>query len=100
MDKKTRMFSIISDFDSSGLDRKSFCKLKGLTLNIFCYWRGKWLAEQKMQASSKTNSSSFIRIEKEPEGSQDNYEIIYPNGVRLRLTFLDFKVLPQLINLV
>ena len=43
------MYAIVSKYDPSKSDRKSYSKRHGITLNVFCYWRGKWLAEQKQK---------------------------------------------------
>jgi len=50
--KKVKMYKIVSNYDTSGLDRKSYSAQHGITLAMFCYWRGKWLAEQEQKHST------------------------------------------------
>jgi len=108
MDKEREMFALVEAWEQSGQPQPAFCTQHNITLSKFGYWRSKWLA---FQSSSYSDSSSFIEIEtpsiskKKKQvpvsklSEDQGYEIIYPNGVRLRLPELDLSVLPHLLGL-
>lgn len=101
MSKQEKMYRIVSGYDATVSDRATYCLKHGITLNIFCYWRSKWLSEQK-QAKVEA-SPSFTLLSPTNKGNHhtnDVYELLYPNGVQLRLpSTLDISVLHQLIHL-
>ncbi len=81
--KHTRqdMFSIIEEWEVSGLKKKEFCSQKGIGEWIFYYW-------QKQYRSYQTNNASgFIPIQAKVFPAPHAYPIAvcYPNGVRLEL---------------
>jgi len=104
MNQEQEMFRLIEAWEKSGQKQADFCAAHGINLGKFGYWRTKWLALHPSTKSEPT--SSFIPIEKATslEKNQsypkdaEGYEIIYPNGVRLRLPSLDVSILKQLIN--
>jgi len=107
MNQEQEMFALIEAWEKSGQKQANFCVAHGINLGKFGYWRTKWLALHPPTESE--SGSSFIPIEKAtpPKKKQSNlnsvetsesYEIIYPNGVRLRLPSLDFPILKELIN--
>jgi len=102
MDKERDMFSLIALWEQSKEPQASFCSTHGVSLSKFGYWRSKWLAFQSSSEVDKV--SSFVPIvanKAKTSGLEDSlgYEIIYSNGVRLRLPSLDLSVLPQLLSL-
>ncbi|WP_299453027.1 hypothetical protein [uncultured Microscilla sp.] len=46
MTKQEKMYAIVSGYDEHTMDHKTYSVEQGITLNMFCYWRGKWLKEQ------------------------------------------------------
>ena len=106
MDKQTKMFRIIDLWEKSGQSQPDFCASHGVTVASFGYWRTKWLA---LHPPPIAEVPAFIPIKKaipektepqpEAEKRAGGYEIIYPNGVRLRLPSLDLPILKQLIDL-
>lgn len=106
MTQEQEMFRLIAAWEKSGQKQPDFCAAHGIHLGKFGYWRTKWLA---LHPPSENKTSSFIPIEKaappkekqadlQGEGTSKSYEIIYPNGVCLRLPSLDLSILKQLIN--
>ena len=70
------------------------------------HWRTKWLALNPPLENEAQPAPSFIPIKKEvvePELKATEpdkvYEVVYPNGVSLRLPSLDLSILKQLIDL-
>mgnify|MGYP001793757952 CR=1 FL=1 len=103
MEKERAMFSLIELWEQSKESQSNFCANHGVSLSKFGYWRNKWLASRA--SSEEAQSSSFIPILAEQSQHSPSvdpasgYEIIYSNGVRLRLPHLDLSVLPQLLSL-
>ena len=72
------MFSIILEWESSNLTKKSFCQERQIPISVFLYWCRKYRESQ--------SPGVFVPIE--VEGSFEHgsvIEIKYPNGVALRL---------------
>jgi hypothetical protein len=61
------------------MSNKDFCQQNGIGEAMFYYW-------QKRLAESQHNASqSFIPVQVNKDKGQPEMEIIYPNGVRLKL---------------
>ena len=110
MTKQEKMYAIVSGYDEHTMDRKTYSAEHGITLNIFCYWRGKWLKEQRLVSTNKSHppkpsrafepfSVDMPSTDKASIDSVNSYEIIYPNGVRFRLPHLDLSLIKNLIDL-
>lgn len=103
MEKEREMFSLIELWEQSKESQSSFCASHGVSLAKFGYWRNKWLVSRA--SSEEDHPSPFIPIVATPKpgaasvAPSSGYEIIYSNGVRLRLPGLDLSVLPQLLSL-
>ena len=73
------MFTLIKSWESSQESQAHFCNRHDVTLSTFSYWRTKYRKEKRAMPAS----GSFIGLQPQlPEG----LEILYPNGVRIRLT--------------
>lgn len=81
------MLSMIADWQQSGKSKKAYCAEKGINEAKFYYW---------ISRIKETNSGSFITIDK--ASKQIDIEIIYPNGVRIKVEN-DLGLLSQLIRL-
>jgi hypothetical protein len=74
--KEPEMFELIRRWEESDEDRATFCKANNLTISTFSYWRTKY---RKSQGPS---SNGFIELK---PTSVTALEIIYPNGVVIRI---------------
>ena len=78
---KKAMYGIIEQWKASGLTQKGFCQEHHLSLSTLQYWN-------KRYRNEKRTVNGFVPLRVEygtlPEGH--NIEIIYPNGVCLRLS--------------
>lgn len=88
-------FSLIQECRTSGLAVRDFCSIKGIHPSNFYYWA-------KRQRSTDETGFVPMKISK-PDSrplSQQLVEIVYPNGVSLRLSSeVDIRMLSQLIRL-
>jgi hypothetical protein len=90
MSRAQEMFSLIADFESSPLNGQDFCKSKNLARSIFYYWKKK-----KAQQSANTG---FVEVRPSPSSNKD-LELIYPNGIRIKLEASDMALISKLIRL-
>lgn len=86
-EKRARMLSLVSDWRSSGQTQKDFCAMHGIKIGTFSYW---------VAQSREISEPSFIALE--PTCITSHVEVIYPNGVKLKVDG-DLGLLSQLIHL-
>lgn len=95
MSKQEMMYSHVEDYKASGLTQSRYCESVGIKLATFSYWVIKYKNE-----NIQNSSSNFITINKEHITESKEYDIIYPNGVKLRVETKDLNELYSLVNLV
>ena len=88
-DNRTQRLAMIAHCQQSGKSKRAYCKENGINEAVFYYW-----LERSNEKKSKTGK--FIAIKEET--SQDEIELIYPNGVRLKVGN-NLALLSQLIKL-
>ena len=94
------MYSLIRQWESSGLSQIQFFRQNGISKSTFGYWRKKYLKE----TSNSKKKEQFIPVKISKAGITDNsqgvLELVYPNGVRLVCnTNVDLSRLKPLIIL-
>lgn len=77
-EKRERMLSMIADWHRSGKSKKAYCAENGINEATFYYWFS------HIKENDTAARGSFITIEKVPRKS--DVEIIYPNGVRIKVS--------------
>lgn len=92
MSKEEEMFGLIKEFESSDLNGKEFCRTKGLVPSTFYYWKKKKAREES------AGSGGFIAINPRT-GTEGTLELIYPNGIRLRLEASQLPLISKLLRL-
>jgi hypothetical protein len=90
-EKREKMFSLVTDWRASGLTQKAFGKLHGVNVATLGYW----ISKSKEQES---NTKSFIEMTSGTSVKSEEIEIIYPTGVRLKVS-CDLSLISQLIRL-
>lgn len=86
------MFALIEAYERSDLSGRDFCRDKGLVPSTFYYWKKK---KAQMETGSDTG---FVTIGPNPV-TEGNLELIYPNGIRLRLEASQFALIGKLLRL-
>lgn len=89
MEKTERMLALVKQWRSSGMSQKEFCLEAGIKLGTFSYWVSR----------SKESEKGFVPLVPEKNTSTKEIELIYPNGVKLKIASGDLKTLAQLIRL-
>ena len=86
------MFPLMDQWEESKATQAEFCKAHDIPLSTFTYWRGKYLASKSQQ------SPGFVKLE---PGWTSSLEVVYPNGVKLRLaestSLSEVRMLIQLV---
>lgn len=83
------MLSMIADWQQSGISKKQYCAEHGINEATFYYW----FSRSKENGAA---SGRFIALDKSSQKSE--VEVIYPNGVRIKLD-TDLGLMSQLIRL-
>lgn len=83
------MFRLVEEYQGSGTTLKDFCAEKDINIGTFNYWR------KKKAASS---AGGFIKLDS-PLTSKHDLELVYPNGVRLRMNGPDLALVKNLLEL-
>ncbi|MCR9226165.1 MAG: IS66 family insertion sequence element accessory protein TnpB [Flavobacteriaceae bacterium] len=91
MSKEQQMFALIGEFERGELNGRDFCKDKGVVPSTFYYWK-------KKKAQREAPASGFIAV-RPGTGMDGSLELIYPNGVRLRLEAAQFALIGKLLRL-
>tara|TARA_R110002049_G_scaffold303602_1_gene498057 strand:+ start:57 stop:338 length:282 start_codon:yes stop_codon:yes gene_type:complete len=92
MSKEQKMFALIEEFEVSPLNGRDFCKDKGLVPSTFYYWK------KKKDRIDTDSSAGFVTIGPNPV-TDGSLELIYPNGIRLRLEASQFPLISKLLRL-
>lgn len=74
--KSVEMFRLVEELESSGRDRQVFASQHGITLSKLDYWRHRYHRQNQ-------DMSGFVELKSAP--IESFVEIIYPNGVTIRL---------------
>lgn len=91
--KTEEMFKLVSELESGDYDRQSFARLHGLSIGKLDYWRHRYHRQLR-------GASGFTELEAVTQESCC-LDIIYPNGVTIRLNDQPDPVrLRQLITLL
>ena len=91
MTQQERMYALIALYRQSGQSAKIFCAEKGIKVSTFQYW---------IQKQKKAQLPGFIPVKTVPTASgAPGIELVYPSGIRLRLSSFDLHQINQLLNL-
>ena len=91
MSKEQEMFALIEEYESSSLSGKKFCKIKGLVPSTFYYW--------KKKKYGQNSSAGFVTITPTRSSVPMEVELIFPNGVHLRMNGSDPELIAKLVQL-
>ena len=90
MTQREHMEAEVHNWRESGLTKKEFCQERGIKESMFGYW---------ITRSNQKRKSGFLPLNELPSGGTAPMEIIYPNGVRIKVAARDLKTISQLISL-
>ena len=90
MKQREQMELEILKWRESGLKKKEYCGQHGISVSTFSYW---------ITRINQNKGKGFVPLV--PPGKADTsfIEVIYPNGVRLKLPNSDLRIISQLISL-
>ena len=89
-EKRSEMFSIVRQWEESGMSQKAFSRVNGINLHTLQYWISQTRQQQKL-------SSGFVQLN---ESAIADICLRYPNGVELLLSVhTPISLIKGLINL-
>ncbi len=91
MSKEQEMFALIEEFESSALSGREFCNIKGLVPSTFYYWKKKKYGHD--------SNTGFVTINPVSSCVAMEVELIFPNGVQLRMNGSDPELIAKLVQL-
>lgn len=101
-EKVSQMFSLVQDYENGPKKMQRFCDEHNLNKATFKYWQKKYRLSKNAKTLVKPQQK-FIPIEvlsdREQLQKQNNtVELLYPNGVCLRLGSNNVSILKELIK--
>jgi hypothetical protein len=90
MTQREHMEAEVQKWRESTRTKKEFCQQQGIKESTFGYW---------ITRSNEKKKKGFLPLAERPSGSASSLEIIYPNGVRIKVSAQDLKSISQLISL-
>ncbi len=81
-----QMFSLINEWEQSGMTKLEFCRIKNITKDSFYYWSNKYKNNQLSRVGFLP-----VQIPKSKKLSPSNIIIEYPSGIKLNLPY-DYPV--------
>ena len=90
MSKQEQMYHLISAYRESGQSAKSFCEEKQIKHSTFQYW---------VQKEKRSKEAAFVPVKTKAIYDSHAIELIYPNGVKLRLKHFNLEQISELVRL-
>lgn len=87
------MYEMVVDFLRSGQTQREYSLKAGIGRAKFNYWVCKYRVRHQNPAIG------FVQIETGPQRQQQDLEVLYPNGVKVKATGADLSLISQLIHL-
>jgi transposase-like protein len=78
---KKKMFTLILEWENSGLTQEVFFKRLDIPKSTFGYWRKKYLRETGR--SKGKNNFIPVKVGSTTDSTSEVLQVVYPNGVRL-----------------
>ena len=88
------MFALVEQYRSSGQSVKTFSQSQGIKASTFSYW-----VQKKRKAEETQATGNFIPINLPSTGGSGGVEMIFPNGIQVRLSHFDKRQIEQLIKI-
>lgn len=96
MDKREEMLKLVEEFEGCGMTQREFSTSKGMGFHKFNYWYRKL----KKGQTGEDRLQGFFKVDPVTAGSAGrDLELLYPNGVKLKLGSDDLSLVSRLIRL-
>lgn len=95
MEKAEAMYSLVEQYRNSGVSVMKFAESKGIKVSTFSYW-----VRRKKLLEGKDTHGNFIAVDtKSRHTASADFQIVYPNGVRIVSSSFDLHQIQQLVKL-
>lgn len=89
MNQREQMELEIRKWRESGMKKKEYCQQQGIKVSTFGYW---------ITRINQNKGKGFVPLIPSAQ-STSGIEVIYPNGVRLKVSNSDLRIISRLISL-
>ncbi|MHB1178229.1 MAG: IS66 family insertion sequence element accessory protein TnpA [Daejeonella sp.] len=90
MNQREHMEAKVQCWRESGLKKKEFCQQQGIKESVFSYW---------ITRINQNKPKGFVPLIELSHAQASAVEVIYPNGVRIKVATIDLKAISQLVRL-
>lgn len=91
MSRESKMFELVEEYQRSGLSASAFARRSNVAPSTMGYWIRKKKSLEK--------GSGFVEISSERFSAAMEVELIFPNGVQLRMNGGDLSLIAKLVQL-
>lgn len=91
MSRQEEMFRLVEEYRNSGLSAKAFASKSNISNSTFGYWVRK--------KKSLEQNSGFVEIKPGKTSGAMEVELIFPNGVQLRMNGGDAALIAKLVQM-
>lgn len=92
MSSQEKMFQLVEEYRNSGLSANAFARESNIPLSRFRYWIRKKKTLEKQD-------SGFVEIKRGRAATSMEVELLFPNGVQLRMNGADPALIAKLVQL-
>jgi|SRR5665213_3478429 len=77
---REQMFSLISQWQQSGLSQKAYCQQQSIKYHVFHYW---YKCYRQQQPGADSSASAFVKLQITKAVAAGAVEIYFASGTRL-----------------
>ena len=86
------MLRLVAAYEQSEQSQRAFCELAGINLSRFGYWVRKIRKERE-------TTGGFVKVDTTLAQPATELELVYPNGVKIKLQEANLALISQLLRL-
>jgi hypothetical protein len=95
MGLREEMIGLVEEFNGCGMTQGAFSDSKGISFHKFNYWYRKLKKENHGEGLAQ----QFIKVDtRSAKVSDDFIELLYPNGVKIKLGASDVELVCRLVR--
>lgn len=85
MEQREQMMVMIEDWQSSGLNQRTYCSAKNVAYSVFHYWYG-------LYRKGKTDTGSFVPVKVVSGVSKEQITIIGVSGIKVQISLTEKSI--------
>lgn len=92
MSSQEKMFQLVEEYRNSGLSANAFARESNIPISTFRYWIRK-------KSNLERQQSGFVEVKRGKAAASMEVELLFPNGVQLRMNGADPALITKLVQL-